>query len=341
MKISKRQLKKIITESLFDDAIDYVSSMFGDDYAPGDVVSTGSEDPFEYKEQRGKWVYRKKDSNDGWGRVNRQGSDNLNKHFKKEPGVGQEDLPEDEKITDASGVYKGLIERNIIDDGDTLLLIDGANQKFYLKRSSSGTEMSGKVSTGKKGFGNNSGSGTTSTGLMKVTGIAGKGLETGTVLVGKSPTEPPVVLGTMTPSPRVGHTAEVLSRAIVLSGMEDKNANVKSRNIYIHGTNREHKLGSRASGGCIRTSSKNIIKLADSEIKNGDYVYVFDGPASLTSTVTGKVGSLVDRGIEMFTEENKEKDIYENEDVKKVGGKTASDDEIAAILANYPPEENA
>ena len=291
MKISKRQLKKIITESLFDDAIDYVSSMFGDDYAPGDVVSTGSEDPFEYKEQRGKWVYRKKDSNDGWGRVNRQGSDNLNKHFKKEPGVGQEDLPEDEKITDASGVYKGLIERNIIDDGDTLLLIDGANQKFYLKRSSSGTEMSGKVSTGKKGFGNNSGSGTT--------------------------------------------------RAIVLSGMEDKNANVKSRNIYIHGTNREHKLGSRASGGCIRTSSKNIIKLADSEIKNGDYVYVFDGPASLTSTVTGKVGSLVDRGIEMFTEENKEKDIYENEDVKKVGGKTASDDEIAAILANYPPEENA
>ena len=341
MKITKRQLKKIITESLFDDAIDYVSSMFSDNYATGDVVSTTDADPFEYKEQSGKWVYRKKDSNDAWERVNKQGTDNLNKHFNKEPEEVQEDLPEDGKITDASGVYKGLVERNIIDDGDTLLLIDGVSQKFYLKRSDSGNEMSGKVSTGKNGFGNDSGSGTTSTGLMKVTGISGKGLESGTVLVGKSPTRPPVVLGPMTSSPRKGHTAEVLTRAIVLSGMESKNANVKRRNIYVHGTNREHKLGSRASGGCIRTSSKNIIKLADSELQVGDYVYIFDGPASITSTVRGHVGSLVDRGIEMFAEENKIKDTREKEDIQKVGGVNASDSEIAAILSNYPPEENA
>jgi len=345
VKISKKQLKKIITESLFDDAADYVSSMFSSGYTPGDIVSTDDVDPYEYKEQREKWVYRKKDSSDTWRKVNKKGAYNLNKRFKKEPEEVPEDLPEDlpedEKVTDASGVYKGLVERNIIDDGDTLLLIDGVNQKFYLKKSESGNEMSGKVSTGKNGFGNTSGSGTTSTGLMKVTGISGKGLESGTVLVGKSPTEPPIVLGRTTSSPRKGHTAEVLTRAIVLSGMESKNRNVRSRSIYVHGTNREHKLGSRASGGCIRMSSKNIIKLADSEIKKGDYVYIFDGPASLTSTVRGHVGSLVDRGLSMFAEENKVKDTHEKEDIQKVGGVNASDDEIAAILAKYPPEITA
>ena len=86
---------------------------------------------------------------------------------------------------------------------------------------------------------------------------------------------------------------------------------------------------------------ENIIKLADSALQAGDYVYIFDGPASLTSTVRGHVGSLVDRGIEMFAEENKIKDTREKEDIQKVGGVNASDNEIAAILSNYPPEENA
>ena len=344
MKVSRKQLRSIIVENIFSDAFEYVSDTFFGNYTPGDVVTTESEDPFEYKEQDGRWVYRKKDSDSTWKAVNRQGAARLNKVFKKDQDNSKESKKiagQNNEVRSASDVYGVLVEKGIINEGDTLLLVDGVKHKFYLKRSSSGSDMSGLVSTGVKGFGNDKGSGKTSTGLMKVAGIAGRGLEKGTVLRGRKPTQPKIVLGPVTPGPRKGHTAEVLSRAIVLSGLENKNTNVRDRNIYIHGTNREHKLGSRASGGCVRVSNNNVIKLADSELKNGDYVYIFDGPASVVSTFRGSVSNLIDRGLEMVTEENSDAQEQAPKNFTKIDGKNASEDEAASILANYPAEENA
>lgn len=55
----------------------------------------------------------------------------------------------------------------------------------------------------------------------------------------------------------------VLSRILWLGGLEPHNANTKSRYIYIHGTNSEHKLGEPSSHGCIRLSNSDVIKLFD------------------------------------------------------------------------------
>lgn len=116
MKISKKQLKKIITESLFDDAYEY---MFGND-----IVTTSESDPYEYKEQDESWVFRKKGEDDSaWKTVNSAGAKALNRQFKdEEETVSDEEetastkpagiqyhknIPKKYKLADPSSVLKG------------------------------------------------------------------------------------------------------------------------------------------------------------------------------------------------------------------------------------------
>ena len=48
---------------------------------------------------------------------------------------------------------------------------------------------------------------------------------------------------------------------IWLRGMDGTTANTRDRCIYIHGTAEEQRIGRRASFGCIRMRSKDVIVL--------------------------------------------------------------------------------
>jgi len=305
-------------------------------YTSGQVVTTSSSDPYEYKKQGESWVFRKKDSSESWRPLNAAGAEVLNRKFGET--TSSITSAAEEEITSADSVYEALVRKGILEEGDTLLLVDGTRQRFYLKKSSSSSEMSGLVSTGRKGLGNENNSGKTSTGLMQVMKIHGTGLESGTVLVGREPTVPPIVLGPRQPSPRTNHTAEVVTRAITLTGLETANRNVKSRNIYLHGTNREQHLGRPASGGCIRMKSSDVIKLADTELNPGDHVYVYSGPATIDSSLLNTSLSALDRGLSMMFEES---NLEIDNDVQPVEDNVISDEEARSVLDRYPPELGA
>jgi hypothetical protein len=52
-----------------------------------------------------------------------------------------------------------------------------------------------------------------------------------------------------------------VTRILWLRGLEAQNANAFGRDIYIHGTPEELRIGSPASYGCIRMRSSDIIQL--------------------------------------------------------------------------------
>jgi lipoprotein-anchoring transpeptidase ErfK/SrfK len=62
-----------------------------------------------------------------------------------------------------------------------------------------------------------------------------------------------------------------------LRGLEAQNANAFGRDIYIHGTPEEWKIGSAASYGCIRMRSSDIIQLYDI-VGVGAAVTIVNGP---------------------------------------------------------------
>ena len=55
----------------------------------------------------------------------------------------------------------------------------------------------------------------------------------------------------------------IVTRILWLRGREPRNANAYSRYIYIHGTPEERNIGKRASFGCIRMRSRDVIQLYD------------------------------------------------------------------------------
>ncbi len=59
-------------------------------------------------------------------------------------------------------------------------------------------------------------------------------------------------------------TDHVQTRILWLEGLDEDNANTKSRYIYIHGTNAESSLGTPASHGCVRMGNVDIIDLYES-----------------------------------------------------------------------------
>lgn len=53
----------------------------------------------------------------------------------------------------------------------------------------------------------------------------------------------------------------VLTRVIRINGMDVENKNTLDRNVYIHGTNREERIGSPASMGCICLKNEEMVEL--------------------------------------------------------------------------------
>jgi lipoprotein-anchoring transpeptidase ErfK/SrfK len=76
----------------------------------------------------------------------------------------------------------------------------------------------------------------------------------------------------------------IVTRILWLRGLENQNANAFSRDIYIHGTPEERRIGAPASYGCIRMRSSDIIQLYNI-VGVGAAVTIVDTP--LTSAVPG------------------------------------------------------
>jgi lipoprotein-anchoring transpeptidase ErfK/SrfK len=70
-----------------------------------------------------------------------------------------------------------------------------------------------------------------------------------------------------------------VSRILWLRGLEAQNANAYGRYIYIHGTAEERNVGKRASYGCIRMRSHDVIQLFDI-VGWGARVTILDAPLS-------------------------------------------------------------
>ena len=69
----------------------------------------------------------------------------------------------------------------------------------------------------------------------------------------------------------------IVTRILWLRGLEAQNANAFSRDIYIHGTPEEWRIGTPASYGCIRMRSSDIIQLYDI-VGTGAAVTIVDVP---------------------------------------------------------------
>src|SRR5512132_1172634 len=110
------------------------------------------------------------------------------------------------------------------------------------------------VSTSKFGLGDWPGSRYTPLGRLEIAKKMGDNappgavfkdrLRTGEVVLTNSPGRDPIV-----------------TRILWLRGLEAQNANAFGRDIYIHGTPEEWKIGSAASYGCIRMRSSDVIQL--------------------------------------------------------------------------------
>jgi lipoprotein-anchoring transpeptidase ErfK/SrfK len=110
------------------------------------------------------------------------------------------------------------------------------------------------VSTSKFGLGDWPGSRYTPLGRLEIAKKIGDNappgavfkdrLRTGEVVLANSPGRDPIV-----------------TRILWLRGLDAQNARAFSRNIYIHGTPEEWRIGSAASYGCVRMRSSDIIQL--------------------------------------------------------------------------------
>ncbi len=127
------------------------------------------------------------------------------------------------------------------------------------------------ISSAKNGIGEIEGSFCTPTGKFKITEKIGKGLESGSVLVGRVPTGEVFSKQLLAKNP---DRDWILTRILWLEGVEVHNQNTKERYIYIHGTPDETPMGVTGSKGCIRMHNKALIAMFDSVEVGEDVVII-------------------------------------------------------------------
>ena len=110
------------------------------------------------------------------------------------------------------------------------------------------------ISTSRYGEGDNWGSWRTPTGMLQIAGKIGASAPAGAVFSRRQ------VTGEVLPANAPGRDP-IVSRIIWLRGLEDANRNASKRCIYIHGTPQEAFLGRKASFGCIRMRSTDVIEV--------------------------------------------------------------------------------
>jgi lipoprotein-anchoring transpeptidase ErfK/SrfK len=112
------------------------------------------------------------------------------------------------------------------------------------------------VSTSKFTLGDWPGSRGTPLGELEIATKIGGGAVSGTVFKDRRPTGEIL-------APDAPGRDPIVSRILWLRGLETQNANAYGRYIYIHGTAEERTIGTRASFGCIRMRSRDVIQLYD------------------------------------------------------------------------------
>jgi lipoprotein-anchoring transpeptidase ErfK/SrfK len=112
------------------------------------------------------------------------------------------------------------------------------------------------VSTSKFTIGDAPGSRGTPLGELEIAKKIGDGAVSGTVFKDRRATGEILV-------PDAPGRDPIVSRMRWLRGLEAQNANAYGRYIYIHGTAEERNIGKRASYGCIRMRSRDVIQLFD------------------------------------------------------------------------------
>jgi lipoprotein-anchoring transpeptidase ErfK/SrfK len=110
------------------------------------------------------------------------------------------------------------------------------------------------VSTSKFGLGDSRGSRFTPLGKMQIAQKIGDNAPPGTVFKSRRRTGEIVLANSPGRDP-------IVTRIIWLRGLEAQNANAFGRDIYIHGTPEEWRIGKPASYGCVRMRSSDIIQL--------------------------------------------------------------------------------
>jgi hypothetical protein len=111
-----------------------------------------------------------------------------------------------------------------------------------------------RISTSRYGEGDNWGSWRTPTGMLQIAGKIGASAPAGAVFWRRQ------VTGEVLPANAPGRDP-IVSRIIWLRGLEEGNRNAYKRCIYIHGTPQEAFLGRKASFGCIRMRSVDVIEV--------------------------------------------------------------------------------
>ena len=147
-------------------------------------------------------------------------------------------------------------------DGQEAIIVSVVDQKLYFIH---GGELRRiyPISTSKYGMGSECESKKTPLGVHRICEKIGDGAEIMTIFKNKVNTEELAVLNGETDKERM-----VITRILRLEGLEEginKGEGIDScdRNIYIHGTPEEALIGKRASDGCIRMKSADIIELFD------------------------------------------------------------------------------
>jgi hypothetical protein len=112
------------------------------------------------------------------------------------------------------------------------------------------------ISTSKFAIGDAPGSRGTPLGELEIAKKIGDGAVLGTVFKDRRPTGEILI-------PDAPGRDPIVTRILWLRGLEAQNANAYNRYIYIHGTPEERNIGTRASFGCIRMRSRDVMQLYD------------------------------------------------------------------------------
>ena len=112
------------------------------------------------------------------------------------------------------------------------------------------------ISTSKFAIGDVPGSNGTPLGELEVAKKIGGSAPSGMVFKDRKPTGEILV-------PDAPGRDPIVTRILWLRGRESQNANAYHRYIYIHGTPEERTIGTRASFGCVRMRSRDVIQLYD------------------------------------------------------------------------------
>jgi lipoprotein-anchoring transpeptidase ErfK/SrfK len=126
------------------------------------------------------------------------------------------------------------------------------------------------ISTSKFAICDAPGSRGTPLGELEIAKKIGDGAVSGTVFKDRRPTGEVL-------APDAPGRDPIVSRILWLRGREAQNANAFGRYIYIHGTAEERNIGKRASYGCIRMRSRDVIQLYD-VVGWGARVTILDQP---------------------------------------------------------------